>query len=195
MHTRYSQIIPVNSLALVQGAAIITGLGFTGYNEEGKTLWDGAANIRVLNIEFAENFKMLLDSWNMKTNVWLRECIYKRVTKKGAKPGFKSSMMTFTVSAIWVRFFFIDGSQLLVDIAFLARRFSGLLSHVRFWRLYHHRRSTGPFKCSPIANPRPRPTSNPSLIQQKALRLVRGRSDRHAHELRRGPVHVTHHRG
>jgi lysophospholipid acyltransferase len=59
----------------------------------------------VLNIEFAENFKMLLDSWNMKTNVWLRECIYKRLTKKGAKPGFGSSMMTFTVSAIWVRFF------------------------------------------------------------------------------------------
>ena len=59
----------------------------------------------MLNIEFAENFKMLLDSWNMKTNVWLRECIYKRVTKKGAKPGFKSSMTTFTVSAIWVRLF------------------------------------------------------------------------------------------
>ena len=92
----------VLTLVLTQGAAIITGLGFTGYNEEGRTLWDGAANIRVLNIEFAENFKMMIDSWNMKTNVWLRECIYKRVAKKGAKPGFKSSMMTFTVSAIWV---------------------------------------------------------------------------------------------
>jgi lysophospholipid acyltransferase len=88
---------------LTQGAAILTGLGFTGYNEEGRTLWEGAANVRVLNIEFAENFKMLLDSWNMKTNVWLRECVYKRVTKKGTKPGFKSSMMTFAVSAIWVR--------------------------------------------------------------------------------------------
>ena len=54
----------------------------------------------MLNIEFAENFEMFLDSWNMKTNVWLRECVYKGVTKKGAKPGFKSSMMTFTVSAI-----------------------------------------------------------------------------------------------
>jgi hypothetical protein len=59
----------------------------------------------VSNIEFAENFKMLLDSWNMKANVWLRESIYKRVTKKGAKPGFKSSLMTFTVSAIWVSSF------------------------------------------------------------------------------------------
>lgn len=58
----------------------------------------------MFNIEFPENFKMLLDSWNMKTNVWLRECIYKRITKKGAKPGFMSSMMTFAVSAIWVRY-------------------------------------------------------------------------------------------
>ena len=71
----------------------------------------------MLNIEFAENFKMLLDSWNMKTNVWLRECIYKRVTKKGEKPGFNSSMMTFTVSAIWVSFFPCN-SGLFTDVAF-----------------------------------------------------------------------------
>jgi lysophospholipid acyltransferase len=37
----------------------------------------------------------------MKTNVWLRECIYKRVTAKGKKPGFKSSMITFATSAFW----------------------------------------------------------------------------------------------
>ena len=55
-----------------------------------------------MNIEFAPNFKILLDSWNIKTNVWLRECIYKRVTPKGKKPGFRSSMLTFTTSAIWV---------------------------------------------------------------------------------------------
>ena len=56
----------------------------------------------ILNIEFAENLKVLLDSWNMKTNVWLRECVYKRVTPKGKKPGFRSSMITFATSAFWV---------------------------------------------------------------------------------------------
>ena len=65
-------------------------------------MWKGAANIDMMNIEFAPNFKILLDSWNIKTNVWLRECIYKRVTPKGKKPGFRSSMLTFTTSAIWV---------------------------------------------------------------------------------------------
>ena len=59
--------------------------------------------MKVKDIEFAPNFKVLLDSWNMKTNVWLRECVYKRVTPVGKKPGFRSSMLTFAASAFWVR--------------------------------------------------------------------------------------------
>jgi len=86
---------------LTEGAAILTGLGFTGYSPSGSTKWEGAANVDVMNIEFAPNFKVLLDSWNMKTNVWLRECVYKRVTPKGKKPGFRSSMLTFATSAFW----------------------------------------------------------------------------------------------
>lgn len=31
-----------------------------------------------------------MDSWNVNTNVWLRENIYKRVAKKGKKPGYVS---------------------------------------------------------------------------------------------------------
>ncbi len=90
------------SLNVLQGASIQTGLGFTGYNEKGGTKWEGAANVNVWNIEFAENTKVLLDSWNMKTNIWLRECVYKRVTPKGKKPGFRSSLATFATSAFWV---------------------------------------------------------------------------------------------
>ncbi|TFY66011.1 hypothetical protein EVG20_g5072 [Dentipellis fragilis] len=86
---------------LTEGASILTGLGFTGYGPSGESRWEGAANVNVSLIEFAPNFKVLLDSWNMKTNVWLRECIYKRVTPKGKKPGFRSSMTTFAISAFW----------------------------------------------------------------------------------------------
>lgn len=71
------------------------------------------------------HIQVLLDSWNMNTNVWLRECIYKRVAKKGRKPGcalarsfpscasptdcgddpcsFKSTQITFITSALCVR--------------------------------------------------------------------------------------------
>jgi len=55
----------------------------------------------VWKIEVPENFKMLIDAWNIKTNVWLRECMYKRVTPRGKKAGFKSSMLTYLTSAIW----------------------------------------------------------------------------------------------
>jgi len=86
---------------LTEGASILTGLGFTGFNAQGVPQWDGAANVKVMQIEFAPNFKVLLDAWNVKTNVWLRECVYKRVTPKGKKPGFTSSMITFLTSAFW----------------------------------------------------------------------------------------------
>jgi len=86
---------------LTEGASILTGLGFTGYSPTGDSLWQGAANINIPMIEFAPNFKVLLDSWNIKTNTWLRECVYKRVTPKGKKPGFRSSMTTFATSAVW----------------------------------------------------------------------------------------------
>ncbi|KAF8211544.1 MBOAT, membrane-bound O-acyltransferase family-domain-containing protein [Mycena galopus ATCC 62051] len=86
---------------LTEGASILTGLGFTGLGPSGETTWNGASNVDPLNIELAPNFKVLLDSWNMKTNVWLRECVYKRVTPKGKKPGFRSSMITFGTSAFW----------------------------------------------------------------------------------------------
>ncbi|KAG1828849.1 MBOAT, membrane-bound O-acyltransferase family-domain-containing protein [Suillus variegatus] len=86
---------------LTEGASILTGLGFTGYGPSGESTWEGAANVKVLEIELPSNFKVLLDSWNINTNIWLRECIYKRVTPKGKKPGFRSSMLTFATSAFW----------------------------------------------------------------------------------------------
>ncbi|CAE7187411.1 unnamed protein product [Rhizoctonia solani] len=87
--------------SLTEGAAVLSGLGFNGFNASGQPRWDKTANIDIKNIEFAPNFKVLLDSWNINTNVWLRNCIYKRVTPKGKRPGFKSSMLTFLTSALW----------------------------------------------------------------------------------------------
>ncbi|PAV20812.1 MBOAT-domain-containing [Pyrrhoderma noxium] len=86
---------------LTEGASILSGLGFSGFGPNGESLWTDAANVDITNIELAPNFKIMLDSWNMKTNEWLRECVYKRVTPKGKKAGFKSSMITFGTSAFW----------------------------------------------------------------------------------------------
>jgi len=86
---------------LTEGASILTGLGFTGYGPSGAPTWNGAANVDVWSIEIPDNLKMLVDSWNIKTSVWLRECVYKRVTPKGKKAGFRSSMLTYLTSAVW----------------------------------------------------------------------------------------------
>ena len=106
---------------------------------------------------------MLRDSWNTKTHVWVGECVYKRVTNKGVKPGFKSSMMTFPVWAIWVSSFSLDVFCPLTDIAPLAWRVSGLLPHVRFRRFRHHSRLSRPFNRS-AATPVPgQPATPPSF--------------------------------
>ncbi|GAA5924596.1 lysophospholipid acyltransferase [Sporobolomyces koalae] len=82
---------------MAETAFIVAGLG---YNPQTKH-YDASRNVRIRSIELAPNFKILLDSWNMNTNVWLRECIYKRVAKTGKKPGFKSTQITFITSALW----------------------------------------------------------------------------------------------
>ncbi|RXK37066.1 lysophospholipid acyltransferase [Tremella mesenterica] len=88
--------------SLSEGACILTGIGFNGYDPRtGRTLWNRVRNIDIVAIESAESFKVLFDSWNCRTNVWLRDCIYKRLVTKGKKPGTKQSMATFLTSAFW----------------------------------------------------------------------------------------------
>ena len=84
----------------------MSGIARTGPGEES---WSGARNVRIFEIEFAQNWKLLLDSCpydlhgrttgadtqskgNCFTNVWLREAVYKRLARPGKKPGFKSTL-------------------------------------------------------------------------------------------------------
>lgn len=46
--------------------------------------------------------RIFLESWNMNSNVWLKECVYKRVGEEGKSPGFKSTQVTFLTSAMYV---------------------------------------------------------------------------------------------
>ncbi|KAL8287422.1 hypothetical protein RQP46_003280 [Phenoliferia psychrophenolica] len=82
---------------IAESACIVSGIGYNPATGS----YDAARNIRIRSFELAPNFKTMLDSWNLHTNVWLRECIYKRVTKPGTKPGFASAQITFITSALW----------------------------------------------------------------------------------------------
>ena len=143
---------------LTEGASILTGLGFTGYSPSGAATWNGAANVEVWKIEVPENFKVLIDSWNIKTNVWLRECVYKRVTPKGQKAGFQSSILTYLTSAVWVRPDPFCATCSSHDSSYpsffcIAWRLGGILSHFPT-RWFHHDCGSscpldGPPSCSP----------------------------------------------
>lgn len=94
---------------LTNAACILSGLSYNGLapasgtdgNLSSRTKWNRCQNVDILGVELAQNWKELLDHWNMNTNVWLRNNVYKRIAKPGRKPGFKSTMFTFITSAFW----------------------------------------------------------------------------------------------
>ncbi|KAK9463358.1 MBOAT, membrane-bound O-acyltransferase family-domain-containing protein [Lipomyces oligophaga] len=87
---------------LSEGACILSGLSYNGVDPvTHKRKWDRVRNINIWAFESAQNFHVLLESWNMNTNKWLKYYVYLRVTPKGKKPGFRSTMATFATSAFW----------------------------------------------------------------------------------------------
>ena len=64
------------------------GLGFSGYDTEGKPVWDVCKNVRLLDAEvghvtimcflksqwyqFGTNFREVISGWNVTSSLWLR---------------------------------------------------------------------------------------------------------------------------
>ncbi|RHZ49968.1 hypothetical protein Glove_508g65 [Diversispora epigaea] len=90
---------------IAEGACILSGLGFNGYDEEGIIKWDRVTNIEIAAYELADNIRSLLETWNKKTNQWLKNYVYLRLTPPGKKPTFLSTFTTFVTSAIWHGFY------------------------------------------------------------------------------------------
>lgn len=90
---------------LSEGACILAGFGFNGVAKNGSIDWTAIENIDPWSFEMAQNTKALLEAWNKNTNKWLKNYVYLRVTPKGKKPGFISTIATFSTSAIWHGFY------------------------------------------------------------------------------------------
>ncbi|KAI9286153.1 membrane bound O-acyltransferase [Umbelopsis sp. AD052] len=110
---------------LAEGACVLCGLGFNGYDKDGKARWNRVSNIRPFTYESGESIKVLLEAWNMRTNVWLKNYVYLRVSN--GKPGFGATVATFATSALWHGFHpgyyltFVSGS-LVQNVAKKLRR-------------------------------------------------------------------------
>lgn len=87
---------------IAEGACILCGIGYNGYDAATDTFkWDRVENIAPWDFETSQNVFTSLDAWNKNTNKWLKHYVYLRVTKKGKKPGFRSTLFTFATSAFW----------------------------------------------------------------------------------------------
>lgn len=79
---------------VAEGASILGGFGFEGYDASGRSLgWSAVENINIVGFETAPNVQTLSRSWNKRTQGWLERYTYLRAGK--------SLVMTYFVSAIW----------------------------------------------------------------------------------------------
>ncbi len=89
--------------SLTEGACILAGLGYNGVGPRHRPRVVGIA-CRTSGPGVSrrpQNSRAYLENWNIKTNTWLRNYVYLRVTPRGKKPGFRASLVTFTTSAFW----------------------------------------------------------------------------------------------
>lgn len=79
---------------VAEGASIIAGFGFEGFDKEGRALgWRGVENIDIISFESAPNVQVLSRSWNKRTQGWLERYTYHR---SGG-----SLVATYFISALW----------------------------------------------------------------------------------------------
>eukprot|EP01041_Mallomonas_annulata_P011135 gene11135-23274_t len=104
---------------VAEGASIMAGFGFEGYNKEGQPIgWKGVENVDIIGFETAPNIQILSRSWNKRTQGWLERYTYHRTGG--------SLLTTYFVSAIWHGlypgfFLFFMSIPLLTNIERLAR--------------------------------------------------------------------------
>jgi MBOAT, membrane-bound O-acyltransferase family len=77
-----------------EGASILCGFGFQGYNEKGEVIgWRGVENVDIIAVETATSVQALTRSWNMRTQGWLERYVYLR--------SGRSLLVTYFISALW----------------------------------------------------------------------------------------------
>ncbi|KYQ90954.1 60S ribosomal protein L5 [Tieghemostelium lacteum] len=108
---------------LSEGSAILSGIGYNGYDKEGKKIqWNRITNAEPLVVEFASNIRDISSRWNIGTGDWLKRYVYLRLTPPGAKPTFTATLLTYATSAFWHGFypgyyFFFVNATFLTEIA------------------------------------------------------------------------------
>uniref|UniRef100_A0A1B6FRU6 Lysophospholipid acyltransferase 5 n=2 Tax=Cuerna arida TaxID=1464854 RepID=A0A1B6FRU6_9HEMI len=84
---------------LCEGVCIEVGLTYNGEDKNGKTKWDGCANVNLSKFEGATIFTHYIESFNINTNHWVAQYIYKRLKFLGNKHLSQLGVLLFL--AVW----------------------------------------------------------------------------------------------
>ncbi|XP_077511740.1 lysophosphatidylcholine acyltransferase 3 protein nessy isoform X1 [Amblyomma americanum] len=84
---------------LSEGSCIMAGLTYNGRDENGNDLWNGCVNISVWRYETATTFDDLIKSFNINTNLWVAQYVFKRLRFLGNKQLSQLSALFFL--ALW----------------------------------------------------------------------------------------------
>ncbi|CAM9628376.1 unnamed protein product [Ascophyllum nodosum] len=80
------------------GASVLGGFGFEGYDKEGKVVgWHGVSNMDILGFETAGHISSNTRAWNKRSQGWLERYVYMRTGN--------SLLATYFVSAFWHGFY------------------------------------------------------------------------------------------
>ncbi|XP_050413447.1 lysophospholipid acyltransferase 5 [Patella vulgata] len=89
----------IGSWLLVEGSITILGLSYNGKDKNGNELWDGCANVRTPEFEYANTFRLLIHCFNYNTNQWMAKYVFKRLKFLGNKS--LSQGVTLLYLAFW----------------------------------------------------------------------------------------------
>ncbi|XP_076360930.1 lysophospholipid acyltransferase 5-like isoform X1 [Tachypleus tridentatus] len=84
---------------LSEGSCTMIGLTYNGQDKNGNDLWDGCCNVRIWEYEKASTFSGLIKTFNINTNLWMAQYVFKRLKFMGNK--LFSQAITLLFLALW----------------------------------------------------------------------------------------------
>uniref|UniRef100_A0AAF5PWT3 Lysophospholipid acyltransferase 5 n=1 Tax=Wuchereria bancrofti TaxID=6293 RepID=A0AAF5PWT3_WUCBA len=82
-----------------EGAAILAGIAYNGKDSKGNDRWDGVRDIHIIRWEFGLDFQSVIDSFNVGTNTFAKNYLYRRLQWLGSQT--YSHIITLVYLAIW----------------------------------------------------------------------------------------------
>lgn len=98
----WSKVILAKYIAawlFAEGASTLSGLSYVKDEKTGEVMWNGMANVKLRIYESSHKFQHLIDSFNINTNGWAANYVYKRLRFLNNK--MYSQVGTLLFLAIW----------------------------------------------------------------------------------------------